>query len=54
MHFSQCWREFISNIWKTAMAIKRLTNFSDEVKEGRSSVRVKEERVEQMNKVVGL
>jgi len=36
------------------MAMEQLTSLSDEVREGRSSVRVKEERVEQMNKVVGL
>ena len=34
--------------------MEQLTSLSDEVREGRSSVRVKEERVEQMNKVVGL
>jgi len=30
----------------TAMAVERLANFNDEVTEGRSSIRVEEERVE--------
>ena len=44
-HLSQCWREFVPER-RAATAMERLENLSDEVTEGRSSVRVDEDRVE--------
>ena len=44
-YLSQCWREFVQEKW-AATAMERLKNLSDEVTEGRSSVRVDEDRVE--------
>ena len=44
-HLSQCWREFVPERG-AATAMERLENLSDEVTEGRSSVRVDEDRVE--------
>ena len=46
-YLSQCWLEFVPerrDSYSTAM--ERLENLSDEVTEGRSSVRVDEDRVE--------
>ena len=44
-YLSQCWREFVPER-RGSYAMERLENVSDEVTEGRSSVRVDEERVE--------
>ena len=38
-HLSQCWREFVQR-GRAVTAMERLENLSDEVTEGRSSVRV--------------
>ena len=40
------WVRYLSQRWGTAMAAERLANFSYELTEGQSSVRVEEERVE--------
>src|SRR6218665_3294286 len=44
-YLSQCWREFVPER-RDSYAMERLENLSDEVTEGRSSVRVDEDRVE--------
>ena len=45
-YLSQCWREFVGERRDRYTAMERLENLSDEVTEGRSSVRVDEDRVE--------
>jgi len=44
-YLSQFWPDFAPKRW-AAMAMERLANLSEEVTEGRNSVRVEEERVE--------
>ena len=45
-YVSQCWLEFVRERRVSYTAMERLENLSDEVTEGRSSVRVDEDRVE--------
>jgi len=44
-YLSQCWRQFLPKR-RRSMAMERLANFSDEVTERQSNVRMEEERVE--------